>query len=164
MPSVHSSGVPMVTEVGLDGKDLGKLELKPGTHQFLLCCHPRFSMKIAFLVSNIVYAVYFCKLISLHHPQSDIEFKLCEINEEFQLTATDCGKQWISRRACILQMKDFSSAVELKLFLSLLASGPGLLYYMPSNAMQCSAMHCCKSNKIVLLELRISSMHFTFAF
>ena len=35
----HSSGVPMVTEVGLDGKVVGRLELKPGTHQFLLRCH-----------------------------------------------------------------------------------------------------------------------------
>jgi len=35
-----SSSVPMVTEVGLDGKEVGRLELRPGTHRFLLRCHP----------------------------------------------------------------------------------------------------------------------------
>ena len=54
MSSIHSSGVPMVTEVGLDGKEVGRLELKPGTHCFLLCCHARFLMKTSDLVSDIV--------------------------------------------------------------------------------------------------------------
>ena len=40
--SVHSSSIPMVTEVRLDGKEMGRLELRPGTHRFLLCSHPRY--------------------------------------------------------------------------------------------------------------------------
>jgi len=45
-----SSGVPMVTEVGLDGKEVGRLELMPGTHQFLLRCHA--SSKPGLIVAN----------------------------------------------------------------------------------------------------------------
>ena len=35
-------GVPIVTAVGLGGKEIGKLVLKAGTEGFLLCCHARY--------------------------------------------------------------------------------------------------------------------------
>jgi len=38
-PSLRRMGVPIVTAVGLGGKEIGKLVLKAGTEGFLLCCH-----------------------------------------------------------------------------------------------------------------------------
>merc|ERR1719370_598981 len=32
-------GIPMLTSVGLDGKEIGRRVLKSGTNGFLLCCH-----------------------------------------------------------------------------------------------------------------------------
>jgi len=37
--SLRSLGVPVVTAVGLGGKEIGKLVLKAGTDGFMLCCH-----------------------------------------------------------------------------------------------------------------------------